>query len=63
MVADSIRKLAEQSLNSVNEIKGIVGRIQKQTVDTVEVAKQAEVIVNSQEEALKNTNRCIQRYR
>lgn len=55
VVADSIRKLAEQSLNSVNEIKGIVGRIQKQTVDTVEVAKQAEVIVNSQEEALKNT--------
>ncbi len=55
VVADSIRKLAEQSLNSVNEIKGIVGKIQKQTVDTVEVAKQAELIVNSQEEALKNT--------
>ncbi len=55
VVADSIRKLAEQSLNSVNEINEIVGRIQKQTVDTVEVAKQAEVIVNSQEEALKNT--------
>ena len=55
VVADSIRKLAEQSLNSVNEIRGIVGKIQKQTVDTVEVAKQAEVIVNSQEEALKNT--------
>ena len=55
VVADSIRKLAEQSLNSVNEIKGIVGKIQKQTVDTVEVAKQAEVIVNSQEDALKNT--------
>ncbi len=55
VVADSIRKLAEQSLNSVNEIKGIVDRIQKQTVDTVNVAKQAEVIVASQEEALKNT--------
>ena len=55
VVADSIRKLAEQSLNSVNEIKGIVGKIQKQTADTVEVAKQAEVIVNSQEDALKNT--------
>ncbi len=55
VVADSIRKLAEQSLNSVNEIKEIVGKIQKQTVDTVEVAKQAEQIVSSQEEALKNT--------
>ncbi|MGN1187063.1 MAG: methyl-accepting chemotaxis protein [Lachnospiraceae bacterium] len=55
VVADSIRKLAEQSLNSVNEIKEIVDRIQKQTVDTVNVAKQAEVIVASQEEALKNT--------
>ena len=55
VVAESIRRLAEQSLDSVNEIKGIVGKIQKQTVDTVEVAKQAEVIVNSQEEALKNT--------
>lgn len=55
VVADSIRKLAEQSLNSVNEIREIVGKIQKQTVDTVEVAKQAELIVSSQEEALKNT--------
>ena len=55
VVAESIRKLAEQSLNSVNEIRNIVGKIQKQTVDTVEVAKQAEVIVNSQEEALKAT--------
>ena len=55
VVAESIRKLAEQSLNSVNEIRNIVGKIQKQTVDTVEVAKQAEVIVNSQEEALKVT--------
>lgn len=55
VVADSIRRLADQSLDSVNEIKGIVGKIQKQTVDTVEVAKQAELIVNSQEEALKNT--------
>ena len=55
VVAESIRKLAEQSLNSVNEIRNIVGKIQKQTVDTVEVAKQAELIVNSQEEALKAT--------
>lgn len=55
VVADSIRKLAEQSVNSVNEIKDIVGKIQKQTVDTVEVAKQAEQIVSSQEDALKNT--------
>lgn len=55
VVAESIRKLADQSLNSVNEIRKIVSRIQKQTVDTVEVAKQAELIVNSQEDALKNT--------
>ena len=55
VVAESIRKLAEQSLNSVNEIRNIVGKIQKQTVDTVEVAKHAELIVNSQEEALKAT--------
>lgn len=55
VVADSIRKLAEQSLNSVSEIKDIVNKIQKQTVDTVEVAKQAELIVSSQEDALKNT--------
>lgn len=55
VVADSIRKLADQSLESVNEIRAIVDKIQTQTVETVTTAKQAELIVSSQEEALKNT--------
>ena len=55
VVADSIRKLSEQSVNSVNEIRNIVDNITKQTTETVEIAKRAEGIVSSQEEALSKT--------
>lgn len=55
VVAESIRKLADQSINSVGEIKEIVKRIRLRTGETVNTAREAAVIVSSQEEALKNT--------
>lgn len=55
VVASEIRTLAEQSKNSVNDIKKIIGSIQEDTVDAVEIAKKAEQVMKSQENAVKNT--------
>lgn len=55
VVADEIRRLAEQSVEAAGEIAGIVGGITSQTEDTVQTVAQAEDIVMSQGEALKNT--------
>lgn len=55
VVADEIRKLAEQSKDSVMKIQKIVENIQLQTEKTVDVAKHSSEIVESQEEALLNT--------
>ncbi len=55
VVADEIRKLAEESMQSVGGISGIIEEINAQTELTVETAKKAEEIVASQQEALTTT--------
>ncbi|MDF2473032.1 MAG: methyl-accepting chemotaxis sensory transducer [Anaerocolumna sp.] len=55
VVAEEIRKLADQSLNASNEIKKIINKIESQTKKTAITARYAESIVLSQEEALNST--------
>lgn len=55
VVADEIRKLADQSAQSANQIKLIVDDIEHQTRETVEVARRAEEIVDSQGVSLEQT--------
>lgn len=55
VVAEEIRKLADQSVQASNEIDKIIRTIELQTKKTSETARQAENIVLSQEEALNNT--------
>ncbi len=55
VVADEIRKLAEQSVHAVNQIQSIVKEIYTKTQNTIVTAKQAEQIVESQNEALLRT--------
>ncbi len=55
VVASEIRTLAEQSKNSVNDIKKIIGSIQEDTGNAVEIAKKAEKVMKLQENAVKNT--------
>ncbi len=55
VVADEIRKLADQSTKSAAQIGRIIEQIQLCTKKTVGTAKRAEVIVQSQEEKLKDT--------
>lgn len=55
VVAEEIRKLADQSLKASSEIGKIILNIEKQTKKTVHSARYAESIVLSQEEALVKT--------
>lgn len=55
VVAEQIRKLADQSLNSANEINKIIEQMIAQTHDVVETAKQAESIVDTQKQAVNTT--------
>lgn len=55
VVASEIRKLAEQSQNSVNDIKTIIGSIQEDTIGVVKIAKSAEEVLQQQENAVKET--------
>jgi len=55
VVAEEIRKLAEQSLKAAKQIGGIVDQIQKQTGLTVNQVNKAEEIVASQSSALNDT--------
>ncbi len=52
VVADEIRKLAEQSLKASNHIEVIINNVQKRTNETVDTAREAVVIVKSQDNAL-----------
>ena len=54
VVADEIRKLADQSVSSVNEIRAIVDDINVKTNDTVNIAKKAEDVVEIQGQSLSN---------
>lgn len=55
VVAEEIRKLADDSLTASNQIRGIVSAIQDKTKITVGSAKKAKSIVESQMDALKKT--------
>jgi methyl-accepting chemotaxis protein len=55
VVAGEIRKLADQSVQAANQIQKIVKEIHTKTKDTVDTAKQAENIVESQAQALITT--------
>lgn len=57
VVADEIRILSEQSAEAVDQIGKIIDQIQIKTKHTVDTAKSAEEIVNSQSQALTNTIR------
>ncbi len=48
VVAEEIRKLADQSMQAGNEIKGIVDNIQETTTLTSKSAKEAEIIMSAQ---------------
>jgi methyl-accepting chemotaxis protein len=55
VVANEIRNLAEESKRSVNDIKIIIERIQKDTKSVVLIAKKAENVMLQQESAVNNT--------
>lgn len=55
VVADEIRKLAEQSIQASGEIRKVIEEITKQTSDTVLTAKEAENIVKNQNQIVENT--------
>jgi methyl-accepting chemotaxis protein len=55
VVAEEIRKLAEQSKNSSGEIKKLIKNIQETSANTAQSVKQAEENVASQSEALEKT--------
>ncbi len=57
VVADQIRKLADQSVFSVQEIDGLIKEIQKKTEDAVCMAKEVENVVADQEDAVVNTEK------
>lgn len=55
VVAEEIRKLADQSLGAAKQIGEIVERIQRQTGDTVDSVNRANEIVASQNDSLNHT--------
>lgn len=55
VVAEEIRKLADQSLNAAKQIGEIVERIQRQTGETVDSVNRANEIVASQSDSLHHT--------
>lgn len=52
VVSDEIRKLAEESRESTNKIAKLIGEIQSQTSNTVEVINNISKVVENQEEAV-----------
>lgn len=61
VVAEEIKKLADQSLSSSGEIERIVEEIVEGTGQVVNVAREAESIVKSQEEAVSRTTQSFER--
>ncbi len=55
VVAEEIRKLADQCLESARSISGIVEQIIGKTEDVVTIAKEAEQAVSSQSDVVENT--------
>lgn len=57
VVAEEIRKLADQSVYSVKEIETLIKEIQLQTKDLVSIANQTESVVSDQEAAVNETEK------
>lgn len=55
VVAEEIRKLADQSLRSAEQIRSIIGEINNYTNEVVKTAKEAEQVVMEQEEVVSET--------
>ena len=55
VVASEIRKLADQSMDSANEIQTIIGEIVEKTKSVSQIAQQADTIVQEQQEAVNVT--------
>jgi methyl-accepting chemotaxis protein len=55
VVAEEIRKLADQSANAVSKIEGLIAQIQKRTLNTVTTANRADATVAVQVKALNTT--------
>lgn len=60
VVAEEIRKLADQSMKAVNEIKNIIRDIQIETKEAVTIAGEADDIVKEQGEAVNNTGKSFE---
>lgn len=57
VVASEIRSLADQSKNSVSNIKSIIEGIQEDTQNAVKIARVAEDVIHLQESAVTNTTK------
>lgn len=55
VVADEIRKLADQSVRAADTIREMIQGVQKQAENSADSARRAEELVQSQESALQNT--------
>lgn len=60
VVADEIRKLADQSMSSVKKIHQLISHMQLHTEEAVNTAKEAEVIIKEQEIAFTRTKGSFQ---
>lgn len=60
VVAEEIRKLADQSLASAGQISSIIDTMIQNTGDVVAIAKQAESVVASQEDAVRTTTQSFE---
>ncbi|MNV65696.1 Methyl-accepting chemotaxis protein McpC [compost metagenome] len=63
VVADEIRRLADQSRSSIDVVTGIIGKIQDEIGDTVTEMSKAYPLYQSQAETVKNTDGILQNVR
>jgi methyl-accepting chemotaxis protein len=56
VVAEEVRKLAEESSNAANEIRDLIGAIQRESKDAVEVVGKVNEIMKEQDMAVEETN-------
>ncbi|WP_433944464.1 methyl-accepting chemotaxis protein [Paenibacillus sp. SN-8-1] len=63
VVADEIRRLADQSRSSIDVVTGIIGKIQDEIGDTVTEMSKAYPLYQSQVETVKNTDGILQNVR
>lgn len=61
VVAQEIRKLADESVHSAEEIAGIVSEIERSSQEAAEVARQAESVVEDQQKAVELTTESFDR--